>query len=303
MMKKNKYKNNQISTVSNMVVNGIFIMYSTICVAPIILIIAISISSEQSIMDSGFGFIPEEISFEAYKFLLRDIGHITRAYGLSVFVTIAGTLLSVTFTTLYAYPISRRDFPLKKFFTFFIFFTMLFNGGLIASYLINTQFYHFKNSVLALIIPLMMMPFNVLIVRTFFVQSVPRDLIDAGKIDGASEYAIFFRIVLPLAKPAIASIALFDTLFYWNDWFSSLLYINDKTLYTLQFTMYTALMDVRYLLQHANQSTDLSGQIAQLPNQTARFAMVLIAIGPIILAYPYFQKYFVKGIAIGAIKG
>lgn len=284
-------------------INLFFIIYSIICLAPIALTLGISLSSEESVILNGFNFIPKELSLDAYRFLLADIGRIGKAYGVSIFVTVVGTLLSVGFTVLFAYPISRKDFPGAKAFTFFIFFTMLFNGGLVASYLINTQIFNFSNHIRALIVPIMMNPFNVLVVRTFFIQSVPKDIVDSAKIDGASEYRIFGQIVLPLAKPAIATIALFDTLFYWNDWFNSLLYIRERDLFTLQYTMYSALMDVKYILQFAQNSSDVMSGMSNMPVQTIRFSMVLIAIGPIVLAYPYFQKYFVKGLTIGAIKG
>lgn len=298
-----KRKNNQISKTADLVINILFIIYCLICISPVLLTLGISLTSEESIILNGFNFIPKVFSLEAYKFLLNDIEKIARAYGVSILVTIVGTLLSVSFTVLYAYPISRKDFPAAKIFTFFVFFTMLFNGGLVASYLINTQLFAFKNHLRALILPLMMNPFNVLIVRTFFIQSVPIDIIESAKIDGASEYRIFWQMVLPLAKPAIATIALFDTLLYWNDWFNSLLYIKDVKLYSLQYTMYSALMDIKYLLQFAQNSGDVMSSMGGMPMQTVRFAMVLIAIGPIALAYPYFQKYFVKGLTIGAIKG
>ena len=301
-MLKRKVNVNAISNRANFIINLFFVIYSVLCIAPVLLVLAISFTSENEIILHGFSFIPREFSLEAYSFLLRDISSIARAYGISIFVTVAGTSLSVLCMALYAYPISRSDFPARKFFTFYIFFTMLFNGGLVATYFVNTQLFHMKNTVYALIIPLMMSPFSVLIVRTFYMQSVPKELIESAKIDGASEFRIFLKIVAPLSKPAIATIALFDTLSYWNDWFSSLLYISEKKLYTLQYTMYTALMNVQYLLKFGqNLSQDLG--MNTLPTQTVRFAMVLIAIGPIALAYPYFQKYFVKGLTIGSIKG
>ncbi|GMQ64575.1 carbohydrate ABC transporter permease [Vallitalea maricola] len=297
-----KARINAISNRSNVILNVFFIVYSIICVAPVLLILGISFTSENEIILHGFNFIPKEFSLEAYKFLFRDITSIARAYGVSIFATVVGTFLSVLCIALYAYPISRNDFPAKKFFTFYIFFTMLFNGGLVSTYFFNTQVFHMKNTIYALIIPLMMSPFSVLIVRTFYQQSVPKSILESAKIDGASEFRIFYQMVLPLSKPAIATIALFDTLTYWNDWFSSLLYISDKKLYTLQYTMYTALMNVQYLLKFGQNSSQDIG-LSVLPKQTVRFAMVLIAIGPIALAYPYFQKYFVKGLTIGSIKG
>ncbi|GMQ56076.1 carbohydrate ABC transporter permease [Vallitalea sediminicola] len=300
---KKKAGINQISNKANSIINIFFLIYAILCIAPLLLSLGVSLTDEKEVILHGFNFIPRKFSIEAYRFLFQDGSHVLRAYGVSIFVTIIGTLLSVLLTALYAYPISRKDFPAAKFFTFFIFFTMLFNGGLVASFYINTQLFHFKNRLFALLLPLMMNPFNVLIVRTFYKQSVPKSIIESSKIDGASEFRIFVQMVLPLSKPAIATIALFDTLCYWNDWFSSLLYISDVKLYSLQYTMYTALMNIKYLLKFGETSSDALNSLGTVPTQTVRFAMVLIAIGPIILAYPYFQKHFVKGLTIGALKG
>lgn len=297
---KKAYEPLAISDGSNSSINVFFIIYSIICIAPVVLIIATSLTQEESIMIHGYSFIPKKFDLAAYRYLLADFKSIARGYGISLFVTIVGTAASVLITTLYAYPVSRPNMPGHKFFSFFIFFTMLFNGGLVATYMINVQVFDFKNRLIALIIPLLLNPFNVLIVRTFLKNNIPDSLLEAAKIDGASEFRIFWQLVIPLSKPVIATITLFNLLGYWNDWFQNLLYITDQSLYNLQYIMYSALMNVQFLSQYSDVG---NLDVGIVPTQGMRFAMVVIAIGPVIFAYPKLQKHFVKGLTIGSIKG
>lgn len=282
-----------------------FSIYCLITLAPLYLVVMVSLTDENVLKTDGFSFVPRVFSLKAYEYVFYDFGSIVRAYGVTIFVTVVGTLLSLLITALYAYPISRKDLPHKKFFTFIIFFVMLFNGGLVSSYIINTQLLGFNNNIIALLVPFLLSPFNVLIMRTFFANSIPDSIIEAAKIDGASENLIFAKIIVPLSKPVLATVGLFNTLGYWNDWFSSLLYISDKKLYTIQFLMYRTLMNAEFLKSSIARSAggNLALEISKIPSQGIRFAMVVIGIGPLILAYPFFQRYFVEGLTIGSIKG
>ncbi|WP_331710602.1 carbohydrate ABC transporter permease [Paenibacillus elgii] len=206
---------------------------------------------------------------------------------------------------MYAYPISRRDFPHKNVFSFFMFFTMLFNGGLVPWYLVYTQMLNFKNTLLALILPLLVSAFFVLMLRTFFSGTIPPALIESAKIDGAGEFRIFAQIILPLSLPVLATVSLFQTLNYWNDWFTSLVFITGSKNVNLQYLMYKTMLDIQFLTSNtqALQAINQSGGGLNLPTETVRMAMAVLGIGPIVFAYPFFQKYFVKGLTVGAVKG
>ena len=301
-MKKVKKIKRQLPQI---VLHGFFILFSLLCIAPVVLVVMVSITDNQTLMINGFSFLPEMISFEAYQYIFYDPNSIIKSYGVTLFVTIAGTILSLIITSLYAYPISRHDLPYKKVFTFVVFFVMLFNGGLVSSYIINTRILHFNNNIIALLVPFLITPFNVLIMKTFFSNTIPGSLIEAAQLDGASEFKVYRSIILPLSKPVLATVGLFNTLGYWNDWFSSLLYISNKNLYTVQFIMYKSLMNIEFLKNNiaAGAGGNLAVEIMKAPSQGIRFAMVVVGVGPILLAYPFFQRYFVEGLTVGSIKG
>jgi putative aldouronate transport system permease protein len=220
-------------------------------------------------------------------------------------VTAVGTLIHVMLCSLTAYPLTKKNMPGHRFFTFFVFFTMLFNGGLVASYIINTQFLGFGNRFRGLVLPLMFSVWHVLILRTFFVTSIPQSIEESAKMDGANDLRVFFQIILPLSKPVLATIALFAALNYWNDWFQSLLYITNERMYSLQFVMLQSLRQVEAMkrLLQMGAPAQIIEKLRELPDESVRFAMVVVSVGPIVLAYPFFQRYFVKGMTIGAIKG
>jgi putative aldouronate transport system permease protein len=228
---------------------------------------------------------------------------VVRAYGVTMFVTVVGSTVSLIITALYAYPISRKDFKYRKAFTFIVFLTMLFNGGLVPWYMVYVNVLHINDTIMALILPYLVTPLYVLIMRTFFMTTIPDGIIEAAKIDGAGELQTFIKIVLPLSKPVLATIGLFNTLTYWNDWYAPLLFINNEKLFSLQYLMYRVDKAIMYLSNNAGSINNATQIMANLPSQTARMAMAVIAIGPIILAYPFFQKYFVEGLTIGSIKG
>ncbi len=293
----------KIKKSTDIMLNVVMLLASAACIFPILLVISVSITNETVISQVGYKLIPSEISFEAYRYVLKDAADILRAYGVTLFVTIVGSLMSLMVIALYAYPLSRKDFEHRKLFTFLVFFTMLFNAGLVPWYMVYVNVLHLKNTVFAMILPGLFTPLYVLIMRTFFQTTIPLSIIEAAKIDGASEFTIFARIVLPLSKPSLATIGLFNVLFYWNDWYSPLLFITDEKLFNLQYMMYRVDRSITYLVSQSNTLGNVSELLSNIPSQTARMAMAIIAIGPIIFAYPFFQKYFVAGLTVGSVKG
>jgi putative aldouronate transport system permease protein len=224
------------------------------------------------------------------------------AYKNTIISTTAGTILSVIMVGLYAYPLSRDNFKFGRFFTFFAFFTMLFSGGLVSYYMVTRQILLLQNTLWALFLPSAFSPFWVIVMRTFYKANVPNEIIEAARIDGANEWRTFIQIVLPLSIPGLATVALFSAIGIWNNFFNCLLLVDDAEYYSLQFTIYTTLNNIRFLLENADKMQGLVN-ISELPSQTFRMAMAVVTVGPIILAYPFFQRFFVKGLTIGAIKG
>jgi putative aldouronate transport system permease protein len=295
----------QISRTSDFIINLIFTIYTILCLMPLMLVFMVSITDEKTALINGYSFLPDLYSLSAYAFLLEDWRQIVQSYGVSIFVTIVGTALSLLIMALYAYPISRKDFPHRNFFSFFMFFTMLFNGGLVPWYLVYTQLLDMKNSIWSLIIPLLVSAFFVLMLRTFFSTTVPFELLESAKIDGAGEFRIFAQMVLPLSLPVMATVALFQTVTYWNDWFLSLVFISGNDNVSMQFLMYRTMLDIQFLSSNVQAAQGLaqSGGLVNIPTETVRMAMAVLGIGPIVLAYPFFQRYFIKGLTIGAVKG
>jgi putative aldouronate transport system permease protein len=303
MQNVKRYRINEISGRTNLVINLMFIFYCILCIAPIVLVLMVSFTDEQAILLQGYKFLPGKFSLYAYEYLFNDISKIARGYGVTIFTTVVGTILNLLLTSLFAYPLSRRDLPFRKFLTFFIFFTMLFNGGLVPWYLVCTRLLNLKNTIWALIIPSLVSPFNVLIMRTFFQNTIPDSIIEAARIDGASELRTFFQIVVPLSKPVFATIGLFCTIAFWNNYFLSMMFITKQHLYSLQYLMFIVQRNIDVLKDMKMINPNADGEIAKLPQETIRMAMVIVGIGPIIFAYPFFQKYFVKGLVVGAVKG
>jgi len=295
---------NSISPSANLALNIFFTVYCILCLAPLILIFMVSITEQTSLVVNGYSFFPSKISFDAYKYLFSDLGKLFRCYGITIFTCVVGTFFCVLFTMLYAYPISRKSFKYRNFFAFFIFFTMLFQGGLVPWYILYTKYLRLQNNLIALIMPAVMNAFYVLVTKTFFSINIPDSVLEAARIDGASEFRIFWQIVIPMSTPVIATIALFSCLNYWNDWYLCLLYINDPKYYNLQYSMYQALRSLQFLTSSlASASGNVSSSLANVPGETLRMAMAIIGIGPIVFAYPFFQRYFIKGLTIGAVKG
>lgn len=297
-------KFNRISNPTNALFNLIFVIFSLTCIIPVLLVVSISFSSEESIREFGYSLIPKEVSMEGYTFLLKQGSMILQALGVSLFVTIVGTVLGVLLTTLMGYSMSRPNYKLKGLLTWIVFIPMVFNGGLVSTYFIVGNLLGLKNTIWALILPLVVSSFNVIICKTFFKQTVPDSLIESGKIDGAGQFTIFFRIVLPISLPLLATIGLFLCFAFWNDWYQSMLYIDDAKLKSLQALLQSILSNITALAQQiANIGGDTAALIANMPQEAARMAIVVIIVLPIACAYPFFQKYFISGLTVGAVKG
>ena len=288
--------------VFQILANCIMAVLVLYCMLPLLLLFSSSITEEQALIVDGYSFVPSAIDWSAYKYILIDSVQIVRGYGISAAVTLLGTVCNLTLTTLFAYPLSRRDLPGKTLIAFILFFTMLFNGGLVPSYIMWTQMFHIKNTFWALLVPnLMMNAFNVIMMRTYFTSNIPMELIDAAKIDGSGEYGILVRIILPMAKPILSTLALLVGLGYWNDWLNGLYYINQDRLYSIQVLLNRMLMDTQFLMSSAAQK--LSVDTSQLPSTGIKMAIAVMGILPVLVVYPFLQKYFVQGITIGAVKG
>lgn len=303
MSSKSYRRENRISPLAETIINFVFILLALACILPVILVIIVSVTHNDSLINEGYSFFPKKWSLIAYQTVFKDFATMANAYKVSIGVTVVGTVLSVLLMALYAYPLSRKDYPYRNMFTFFLFFTMLFNGGIVSRYMIYTQTLHLKDSYMALILPLLIVPFNVIIMRTFFQSTIHPALIDSARIDGAGELRIFLRIVLPLSLPVLATMALFSTINYWNDWFNALLFINKEHMYPIQFLMLRVLKDVQYIRENLTIASQNPELLKNLPNESLQMALAFIAMGPILIVYPFFQKYFVKGLTVGAVKG
>ena len=288
--------------VEQVVLHTIFILLCIIAAAPFLLLISSSITEESTLLQYGYSFFPKKVSFYAYEYLFQSGGKIIRGLGLSVLVTIVGTACSILMTVMFAYPISRKELPHRNLFSFLVFFTMLFNGGLVPTYMMYTQIFHIKNTIWAWIIPsLLMNAFYIIMMRSFFVSNIPDSLIEAARIDGAGEFRILFRIVLPLSKPMLATLALMVGLGYWNDWMNSLYYITDDSLYTLQAILNNIITSITFL--QSSTMGSVASAVAAMPSTGIRMAIAVVGVIPVLVIYPFFQKYFVKGIVVGGVKG
>ena len=281
----------------------IMVLLAFICIFPVLLLFMSSITSEAYLLKNGYSVFPEEFGFDAYRYLWMSREKILRAYGMTIAQTSVGTSLSVVVTTLLAYPLSRKDLPGRNVIAFYIFFTMLFSGGMIPSYMMWTQMFHIKDTFFALIFPsLFLSGFAVIMMRTYFSTNIPDNVLEAAKIDGASEVKILLRIVLPMSKPILSTVGLMTALAYWNDWMNGLYYLTKRTdLYTIQNLLNRLITSADFLSN--NQANSLLAANIQVPSVGVRMAVAVIAILPILVIYPFFQKGFVKGIVIGGVKG
>ncbi len=268
---------------------------------PIVLLVIASFTKEQVLVQNGYTFFPKALSLDAYYYMVKQGAVIVRSYGVSFLVTVLGTVMSVVVTTTLAYPMARKSFRYKNVLSFFVFFTMLFNGGIVPSYIMWSRFFHIKNTIWALIIPnYMVTAFNVILVKNFYQNNVPDALVEAAQIDGASELRTFYSIMFPLSRPVVATISLFTGLCYWNDWTNGLYYVDNEKLFSIQLL----LMKIMNNIQALKANTALMGTgTVELPGTSVRMAMAFVGILPILIVYPFVQKYLVEGVVIGAVKG
>lgn len=292
----------RLSPVLNTIFNCIAGGFAILCIFPFLFVVLISFTDEGALARDGYRLIPAKWSLEAYKYVFSSGDTLLRSYGVTIAVTVIGTIVSLLIISLYAYAISRKSFKYRNFFAFFSFFTMLFNGGLVPTYIVVTQMLGLKDSIWALVLPLAVNAFYIMILRTFYITSVPDALIESAKIDGAGEFRTFLGIVLPLSLPGLATIGLFSTLGYWNDWFNALLYIDNPNLVPLQSMLMRIETSMQFILQNSQNSSLSLEALRNMPQDTSRMAMVVLATGPIIFAYPFFQRYFIQGLTVGAVK-
>lgn len=293
---------NRISTKTNVILNVVFLFWALVCVLPLVLVVIVSFSSEQSIFQNGYTFFPSEWSLDAYNFFFKLGDQLVRSYGITIFVTVVGTLFSLAITAMFAYVLSRNDYAYNRVFTFLMLFTMLFNGGIVATYMVNTQLLKLGDSVGALIFPMSLNAFYVIVLRTFY-KGIPMEIIEAARIDGAGEFRTFFSIVLPLSKPGLATIGMFTTIAYWNDWFLGMLYIVDQKKYPVQTLLWSMQNSLEFMKQSSANALEYAEMAANAPTDSGRMALTVLVVLPILLAYPFFQKYFVKGLTVGGVKG
>lgn len=294
---------NMIKKPTNVLFNVILSILSLLSVIPFIFVMIISFTDENTLVMNGYRFIPEKLSLYAYQYILNAGENIIRSYGVTILITVVGTIIGLLLTGTYAYALSRKNYAYKKLFTTMITIPMLFSGGMVANYLVVTKVMMLKDSVWALILPLCLNTFNVIVLRTFFKTSIPESVIESAKIDGASEWRLFFQIVIPMALPGLATIGLFLTLGYWNDWFNAMMYMDSKEWIPLQYLLVTIESSIDWLASNKSMmGVDGIQAAANLPKETIKMAIVVISTLPIIFAYPFFQRYFVNGLTIGAVK-
>lgn len=298
-MRKQKERNSIVIIVAYVVLGIISFM----CIAPVVLMAVASFTANDVLNLYGYTYFPQKWSLEAYEFLIKQGTVISKSFLNSILVTFMGTALGIMVTVLLAYTISRKELVGRKLIMLFVFFTMLFNGGMVPTYLMYTQIFHIKNTMWALLFPhLLVNGFNVLLVRTFFNENIPEVLLEAARIDGAGEISIFRNVVLPISKPILATIGLLVGVGYWNDWYNGLLFVTDVNYYTLQNFLNKIMTDLQFLSQNMSATSDVNSIIANVPSGTVRMAMAFIGALPVIIVFPFFQKYFTKGITVGAVK-
>ena len=279
-------------------------LLALLCLVPFLMVLAGSFSSEAAITANGFSILPQDFSLEAYKTVFKEPMVVVRAYATTICLTVVGTALGLLIQTMTAYVLSRKDFEWRNGFSFFFYFTTLFSGGLVPTYVLYTQTLNLRDSYLALLLPLIFSVYNLLVMKSY-ISAIPDSLVDAAKIDGCGEVRTLFQVVLPLIKPALATVGLFIALAYWNDWYNAMLYIKSEERYPLQYFLYKQGNNFESYKKLSSSNAVSSAVVSSLslPTQTLKMALTIVVTGPIILAFPFVQKYFVQGITIGAVKG
>ena len=290
MVEKNK---------SHIFIHLIFVILSIFCICPIFLILAASFSDDILLRQQGYGLIPRGFTMEAYEYIFKSPKAILNAYGVSIGVTVIGTVLSLLLTTMLAYALSRQDFRGRRGLSLVVLFAMMFNAGMVPTYITFVLHYKLRDSMMALILPYLVAPWHVFLMRSFLADT-PTSLIEAARIDGAGEFRTFFQIIIPLSKPALATVGLFTACLYWNDWYQSMLYVENQNMISLQYYMYRIMNNISFL---SSSMFAVGVDLSKLPNETARMALCVLAAGPMLVVFPFFQKYFVKGLSVGSVKG
>lgn len=288
----------------NIISYTVITIVALICLIPFLMVLIGSFTSEKEIIANGFSFFPKQFSIEAYKTALKEPMAILRAYGVTASLTVFGTAIGLFIVAMTGYVLQRKDFEWRNKVSFFFYFTTLFSGGLVPWYILMVKYLGLKDSYLALLLPPLLSVFNIIIMKSYM-SGIPQALTESAKIDGAGDFTIFMKIILPLAKPPLATIGMFIALGYWNDWYNSMLFINNENLYSLQYYLYKIVNNIeayKTILAQAGGGTSL-GSTINMPSESLKMALTIIVTGPIILVYPFIQKYFVSGVTIGAVKG
>ena len=286
---------------TSILIHAFFILFGLICIVPFMMVVSASFSNEVDLAKYGFRPLPIEVDFTAYAYLFENPDTIINAYAVTIFITVVGTFLGVLMMSLSGYALSRDNFRWKKAVTWFFFFPTLFSGGMVAQYIINTKVLGLTDSIWALILPGLANVFHIIMFRTFF-KDLPEGLFDAAKLDGAGEWRIFSPIALKLSTPVVATIAFLNAMTKWNEWHNAMLYIRSETKYPLQYLLQRMMMSIDALLR-AMDKVPAQFAASDLPGENLRMALLVVCIGPMMLVFPFFQKYFTKGMTVGGIKG
>lgn len=283
----------------------ILALLSALAVIPFVLMIVSSLTDNNTLVANGYSFWPEKWSLYAYEYIFNTGNSVLHAYGISIVLTIVGTLIALILTTMLSYVISRKGLPGRGVITFLVVFTMLFNGGLVPTYMVYAKIFNVKNTFMALLVPgLLMNGFNIMLMKSYFCTNIPDEILDAAYIDGATEFQAFYKVALPLAKPIVATIALFVGIAYWNDWMNGYIYITKNTdLYSVQNLLNRMMQNIQYLSQNSSNIQQAGVGLNAIPTASVRMAMATVGVLPIFVVYPFVQKYFVKGITLGGVKG
>lgn len=288
---------------SQILLNIFFAVLSLLFIIPLVMLFSASFSAEQDIIIYGYGILPRHFDLTAYKYVLKDATALLNAYKVTIIFSLSTMVLATLLMSMIAYPLTKRELKGRGFISFYLFFTMLFSGGMVPIYILITQYYHLADSILVYILPSLISPWYVFMLRTFF-AGIPDSISEAATVDGASEYRIFFTIILPLSKPVLATVALFTLLLKWNSWMESMLYINSRDdLISLQYLLQKIMRDIQFMIEAQQGGASPDMDMSKIPGETARMAMAVLVAGPVLVIFPFFQKYFTKGLTVGGVKG
>lgn len=289
------------SRFSQIICHILLIVLSVMVLAPLVMLISVSLSEEADIIEYGYSLFPKNFSLDGYRYVFKNPTAIFNAYKVTTIFSLAAMVLSVLFMSMLAYPLSRKFMSGRRVWALLLYFTSLFSGGLVPTYILNTQYLHLNDTYWIYILPTLVSPWYVFMLRTFF-SNIPDAIYDSAYMDGANEFQIMFKIVMPMSKPALATVALFTFLGKWQDWYTSMLYINDENLISLQYLLQRLMNNIK-MLQEQSPMTESYMNVADIPAETAQMAMAMVVAGPVLVIFPFFQKYFVKGVTVGAVKG